>query len=73
MRTIILIAALTMGAVGFGGTAAKSASFAHPVGSGELAKRGIILVSGKKTFGSERMLNPQPLPPKSRVAGIKVR
>ena len=31
----------------------------------EIAKRGIIIVSGKNKPGSDRMLNPQPLPPKA--------
>jgi hypothetical protein len=32
----------------------------------EIAKRGIIIVSGKNKPGSDRMLNPQPLPPKDK-------
>jgi hypothetical protein len=37
----------------------------------EIAKRGIIIVSGKDKPGSDRMLNPQPLPPKEKGLSAK--
>ena len=38
-----------------------------------LAKRGIIIVSGKSKKGGDVMLTPQPLPPKERLVSRKMK
>ena len=50
---------------------AKRGLMTPPQKSGGISERGIIIVSGKNKNGSDRMLNPQPLPPKASTLSTR--
>src|SRR5689334_22874070 len=79
-----MLAIAAMAAIGLTTTTAPAATLGRSVSShampkplaskdSEFSKRGIIIVSGKGTApGSDRMLNPQPLPPRDATASKSI-